>query len=116
MTGQVEQSSFDDSSHPLNELCDKPFVCEMCQRTFKSAKGVTTHRSAKNSSCKLGKSPPRSTEETSSFSDKENSSGGVLASCSAPHLVRNVLEDSIILIEDTPPARAEVRRSIRAKN
>ena len=90
--------------------------CPVCQRTFKSAKGVTTHRSAKNSSCKPGKSPSRSTEETSSISDKENSSGGVLASCSAPHLVRNVQEDSIILIEDTPPARAEVRRSIRAKN
>ena len=44
MTGQFEQFSFNDSSHPLNELCDKPFVCQICQRTFTRMCNLTSHK------------------------------------------------------------------------
>merc|ERR1712066_1140227 len=83
--------------------------CPVCRKSFKNSKGVLSHRSARNSSCKPGKNPLRFTEETRSLaeSDKENSSsstGGVLASLSAPHLVRNIPEESVLLVDDTPPA------------
>ena len=79
--------------------------CPVCRKSFKNSKGVLSHRSARNSSCKPGKNHLRFTEKTSGLadSDKENSSsstGGILASFSAPHLVRNIPEESVILIDD----------------
>ena len=74
--------------------------CPVCHRTFKSAKGVTSHRSSKNSKCKIRKSPKGA--------DKSNSTSGS---------VRSIQDDSVILIEDTPPSagpRSSVRRSLRA--
>ena len=74
--------------------------CPVCHRTFKSAKGVTSHRSSKNSKCKIRKSPKGA--------DKSNSTSGS---------VRSIQDDSVILIEDTPPSagpRPSVRRSLRA--
>ena len=72
--------------------------CPVCHRTFKSARGVTTHRSSKNSTCKIGKRPK--------VADKSNSTSGS---------VRIIQDDSVILIEDTPPSagpRPSVRRSL----
>ena len=92
--------------------------CPVCSKSFKNSKGVVSHRSARNSSCKPGKSPQRSTEETSTNADKENTSGstgGVLASMLDPHLPQ---DESVVLIDDTPPAstRAGTGRSIRAND
>ena len=92
--------------------------CPVCRKSFKNSKGVVSHRSARNSSCKPGKSPQRSTEETSTNADKENASGstgGVLASMLAPHLAQ---DESVVLIDDTPPAstKAGTGRSIRAND
>ena len=74
--------------------------CPVCHRTFKSARGVTNHRSSKYSKCKIRKSPKGA--------DKSNSTSGS---------VRSIQDDSVILIEDTPPSagpRSSVRRSLRA--
>ena len=46
MTGQVEQSSFNDPRHPLNEICDKPFVCEICQKAFRMKCHLSKHKKA----------------------------------------------------------------------
>jgi hypothetical protein len=49
--------------------------CPGCRKSFKNSKGVLSHRSARNSSCKPGKNPLGFTEKTSGHadSDKENS-------------------------------------------
>ena len=95
-------------------------VCPVCQKTFKSARGVTSHRSSKNSICKTGKSPKGADKSNSTLgSDKgkeKSSTRNVLATLSTPHVVRSIQDDSVILIEDTPPsAGPSVRRSIRAQ-
>jgi len=95
-------------------------VCPVCQKTFKSARGVTSHRSSKNSICKTGKSPKSADKSNSTLgSDKgkeKSSTRNVLATLSTPHVVRSIQDDSVILIEDTPPsAGPSVRRSIRAQ-
>lgn len=95
-------------------------VCPVCQKTFKSARGVTSHRSSKNSTCKTGKSPKGADKSNSTLgSDKgkeKSSTRNVLATLSTPHVVRSIQDDSVILIEDTPPsAGPSVRRSIRAQ-
>ena len=41
---KVEQSSFNDSSHPLHELCNKPFVCERCQKSFTKKCFLINHK------------------------------------------------------------------------
>ena len=96
--------------------------CPVCQKTFKSSRGVTCHRSSRNSTCKTGKSP-KSVDKSTSGSDKgktkeTTSARNILATHSTPHVVRSVQDESVILIEDTPPSastRAGVRRSIRAQ-
>ena len=96
--------------------------CPVCQKTFKSSRGVTCHRSSRNSTCKTGQSP-KSVDKDTSGSNKgkqkeTTSTRNVLATHSTPHVVRSVQDESVILIEDTPPSastRAGVRRSIRAQ-
>jgi len=91
--------------------------CPVCQKTFKSSRGVTSHRSSRNSTCKNGTIPKTSDRNTSSDEkEKEkNPSRNVSASLSTPHVIRSVQDESVILIEDTPPSastRAGIRRCI----
>ena len=93
--------------------------CPVCQKTFKSSRGVTSHRSSRNSTCKTG-TIPKSSDKSTSRENKENerSSRNVLASLSTPELIRSVQDEPVIVIEDTPPSastRAGIRRYIRAK-
>ena len=98
--------------------------CPVCHKTFKSARGVTTHRSSKNSTCKTGTSPKGTDKSKSTLGSgkgkKKSSTRNVLAPLahSTPQAGRSIQNDSVILIEDTPPTagpRASVRRSIRAQ-
>jgi len=93
--------------------------CPVCQKTFKSSRGVTSHRSSRNSTCKTGTIPKTSDKSTSSDEkERENSSRNVSASLSTPHVIRSAQDYSVIVIEDTPPSastRAGIRRSVRAQ-
>ena len=58
MTGEVEQSNFNDPSHPLDKLLDicnkalrrleekseEKYACEVCQRTFARYRDLTNHQ------------------------------------------------------------------------
>ena len=119
MVSEMEENTNDEAMQPpsVPEAIVDSNQCPVCHKTFKSARGVTSHRSSKNSSCKSGQST-KITEKSTSRKEK-SSTGNVLASLSTPHVVRSVQDESVILIEDTPPSastRAGVRRSIRAKD
>lgn len=45
--------------------------CPVCQKTFKSSRGVTSHRSSRNSTCKTG-TIPKSSDKSTSRENKEN--------------------------------------------
>jgi len=120
MLSRTEEDTIDGPGAPMNppsapEASVSSNQCPVCQKTFKSSRGVATHRSSRNSTCKTG-AIPKSSDKTSGDKgkEKEKSSRNVLASLSTPHVIRSVQDESVILIEDTPPSastRAGIRRS-----
>ena len=116
MVAGTEEETNDGSGSPsAPEASVSSNQCPVCQKTFKSSRGVTSHRSSRNSTCKTGAIPKSSDKSTTSDDkEKEKSSRNVLASLSTPHVVRSVQDESVIVIGDTPPSastRAGTRRS-----
>jgi len=122
MVAGTEEETNDAPGAPMNppsapEASVSSNQCPVCQKTFKSSRGVATHRSSRNSTCKTGAIPKSSDKSTTSDDkekEKEKSSRNVLATLSTPHVIRSVQDESVILIEDTPPSastRAGIRRS-----
>ena len=91
--------------------------CPVCEKTFKSARGVISHRSSKNSKCKAGKSHKGSNKSNSTLGSGKgkgkSSTRNVLAplSTSTPVVVGSIQNDSVI--HHGP--RVSGRRSLRAQ-
>jgi len=81
-----------------------PSICPICKKTFKGTKGVKSHQSAKNSSCR---------------SLRENQEVDSIVTSSLPYSSSDTADDSIIVIPDTPVTKnlgAPSKRLLRSRN